>query len=49
MGGQLTGTLALFDLVLADRAVAEFFGTGAGRSIKRLKYKNGQSPGKSIL
>jgi hypothetical protein len=48
-GGQLTGALALLDLVLADGAVADFFGARAGCSIKCSQCKNGQSSGKSTL
>src|SRR5882724_10207334 len=32
VAGQLTGPIALLDLVLADGAVADFFGAGAGCS-----------------
>jgi hypothetical protein len=46
VGGQQRGTLVLLDLVLADGAVADFFGAGAGYSTKRSKCKNGQLPGK---
>jgi hypothetical protein len=42
---QLTGVLALLDLVLACGAVADFFGAGASCSIKCSKCKNGQLPG----
>jgi hypothetical protein len=35
VGGQLAGTLAALDLVLADGTVAEFFGGGASCSIER--------------